>query len=602
MPTKAPKSKTNAAMSARKKRNNTELDKLEKAEVKLKAKSPKPGSKEALLLDAIKRKRKALKEQNKLIDKYLATKSKSKRASLKKQIEENELPPFPYTKTGSICVKCLEKKAKLTKVDFLDGSDTKTLGSEGKQFVNLPLNVSRKGPLASLTTSSKVKKWVSSKFAKNLDRVGASVRVKAEVSPALPGIPVYFRLVADPKNAEYTNSKTDPTKRELTRNPNFGDDTAKRSGEWLALEFTNQKGIAIARLKVSQAGANVYEIEAKTLDGTKKKGAAKIKTARLVYFKEFRMDDANISAMPASLSKYKSEFKKYDIILENLTRSTMTHMHNVDMYVNLNEFKNHLRTEYSASNAASKSPYVVTIAYTDQLAIKRENQPLTQVGVDVGPGKALVNIKVETPGNRVGDTATVPRPLWNNLVPGEGWWVSCKYTPDSGGAVVELTEDKCTAWGSDPSYWIQVDVTGLPAGTGKIEMVVHVAEWFAGGLAFGGTSNVICVCTRSWWTPMAVSKQECVLNHEMGHKIQMVADGLTNHPDKTATHYDSSKGHVGNHCFFGCAAGQATYATTANHTDSKCVMYGAVNEKTEFCVNCGPAIRKVDLTAGWSSI
>lgn len=602
MTTKLAKSKNNDAMSARKRRNDKELAKLDKAEAKLKAKSSNPGSKNDLLLDAIMKKRKALETQNKLIGKYLRSKSKSKRANLTKQIEESELLPFPYTETGSICVKCLEKKAKLTKVDFLDGSESKTLGGEGKQFVNLPLNVSRTGPRTSLTSSSRVKKWVSSNFAKNLDRVGASVRVKADVSPALPGIPVYFRLIGDSNNAKYSNSTTDSTKRELTRNLNFRDDIAEQGEPWPVVEVTNQKGIAIARLQVSQAGGNKYEVEAKTLDGTKKKGTAKIKTDRLVCFKEFKMNHVDVKPISASVGKYVGEFGKHKITLENLSRVMMTHIPNVDMYKNIGDFKVQLESAFDGSNAKIKLPYVIAIAYTDHLAIKRENQLLTKLNALVGPGKPMINIKVETPGNRVGDTSFAPRPLWKNLVPGEEWWNSCVFTPEGGGTPIDIAEAKCVPFGGDEAYWVQVDVTTLPAGKGTIDLNVNVVEWMAGGLAFGGTSNVICVCTRAWWKPMPITEQECVLNHEMGHKIQMVADGQSNRPDKVSTHYDSSKGHIGNHCFFGCAPGQTIYATVANHAISKCVMYGQVNKKTEFCTNCAPAIIKVDLRGGWSSI
>ncbi len=599
MPTSSTKSKDNAAMSARKERNEKELEKLDKAQAKLEAKSPKPksGSKDALLLEAIKKKKEALKTQNKLIDKFLKSNSKSKRANLKKEIEESELPPFPYAKAGSICVKCLEKKAKLTKVDFLDGSDTKTLSAEGKQFVNLPLNVSKKGPLRSLTTSSQVKKWVSSKFAKNLDRVGPSVRVKAEVSPALPGIPVYFRLVGSSNNAKYSNSKTNLAKQELKRNSNFDDDTAKPDKPWVALEFTNQKGIAIARLKVSQAGGNEYEIEAKTLDGTKKKGAAKIKTDRLVYYKEYKMDSPKVKEA-SSLGKFKDAFEKGKITLESIGKTKMTHIPNIG--TDTSAFVTELRDAFDGSDAPQKEPFVIAIAYTDHLAVKRENKMLSSSVVNVGPGKPAVRIQVK--GDGLTNPAVKTRSLWMNLVPGESWLVDAEFHPQGGGATTDL-KAKCKAVpvGADNCSTVEVDVSSLPAGSGVVKVTVNWVDRMRGGLALGN-NNAALVCTRAWWRDKPNDEQVHVMIHEVGHKVQMVADGTGIRPDKVKTHYDSSKGHVGDHCYKGNADGQARYDAPTDAANAQCVMYGSTNPNLEFCGNCTPAVRKVDLSGGWSSI
>lgn len=598
MPTKSSKSKNNSEMSARKERNEKELDKLHTAEVKLKARSPKPGSKNDLLIDAIKKKRKALEAQNKLIDKYMASNSKRKRSSLKQQIEDDDLPPFPYTKAGSVCVKCMEKKAKLTKVDFLDGNDSKTVNGEGKQFVNFPLNLSRTGPRTSLATSSKIKKWVDSKFAKNLDRVGTSVRVKAEVSPALPGIPVYFRLIGDSNNARYSDSKTDPAKRELTRNLNFGDDTSKPSDPWRVIEFTNKKGIAIARLKVSQAGANVYQVEAKTLDGTKQKGAGKIKTDRLVYYKEFKMESPKVKEA-TSLGKFKAAFAKGHITMESLGKTTMTHLPNID--TDTSDFLRELRDAFETSDAVNKMPFAIAIAYTDHLAVKRANKMLSSATVDVGPGKPAVTIDVR--GDGLTNPAVKTRYLWNNLVPGEGWLRNATFHPSGGGATTDL-KSKCKAvpgGNPDACCQVEVDVSALPAGRGVIKITVDWVDRMRGGLALGD-NNAALVCTRAWWKDASNDSQVQVMIHEVGHKVQMVADGRGIRPDKVKTHYDSSKGHVGDHCYKGNADGQARYDAPTDAANAKCVMYGSTNANLEFCANCEPAVRKVDLSGGWSSI
>ncbi len=99
---------------------------------------------------------------------------------------------------------------------------------------------------------------------------------------------------------------------------------------------------------------------------------------------------------------------------------------------------------------------------------------------------------------------------------------------------------------------------------------------------------------------MSADEQEQVIVHEIGHKIQMTATGNGISPDKISTHYDNSKGHVGNHCYKGNPDNQERYDSTTDLDNSTCVMYGSTNGKIKFCSECQPAVRKVDLTAGWS--
>ncbi len=86
--------------------------------------------------------------------------------------------------------------------------------------------------------------------------------------------------------------------------------------------------------------------------------------------------------------------------------------------------------------------------------------------------------------------------------------------------------------------------------------------------------------------------------HEVGHQFGMTTDGTGILPDKIATYYDSSKGHVGNHCHYGIPAGQARYDSKVDLSRSRCVMYRATNGHSDFCVNCANAMKKVDLLSG----
>jgi len=187
--------------------------------------------------------------------------------------------------------------------------------------------------------------------------------------------------------------------------------------------------------------------------------------------------------------------------------------------------------------------------------------------------------------------------LWHDLVPGEGWFVDAKFI-DDGGDQTSIPADR-VSHGLVGSGWkkVVVDVTGLPEARGTVQVTVDVVDRMRGGLALGG-ANQTCVCTRAWWRDQSEAKQECTIIHEFGHKVYMVTDGTGQLPDKVDTHYEN-KGHVGNHCYKGCADGLDNYNTTANKNASQCVMFGTVNEKNAFCDNCGKAVKKMDIGGGW---
>jgi len=240
------------------------------------------------------------------------------------------------------------------------------------------------------------------------------------------------------------------------------------------------------------------------------------------------------------------------------------------------------------------------VIFTDHLAVKNPSQSVIKSGVDVGPGKAAVVVPIAGPG--LTNPAVAARSLWKDLVPGEGWFVSASYTPDGGGDAVTIPEAKCSALpaGSSNCTRVSVDVTALPAGTGTITLVVDWVDRMRGGLSLG-SGNAVCICSRAWWQNKNTAAQNQVLVHEVGHQVGMVADGSGSLPDKVATHYDSSKGHVGDHCHHGVAAGQARYDGAADLTASDCVMYGATNGKLAFCANCVPTVRKLDITGAIAS-
>ena len=301
--------------------------------------------------------------------------------------------------------------------------------------------------------------------------------------------------------------------------------------------------------------------------------------------------------MATDIGSVKGEFGAHGLELIELPAVEMDHIQNVSTD-DEDAYENKCKTAFNGSPGKGKLPYAVAIGFTDQLAVKNPGVELTRLGVQVGPDQGPVVVPVVANGMRSGD-GPATRSLWKDVVDGQGWFVSATFTPD-GKSAINLTEADCTPVpfaASTPSDCtkIEVDVSKLAVGSGTLKLQVNVVDRMRGGLSFGG--NRICVCTRSWWKDRDTAAQLQTMTHEMGHKVGMVCDGARKLPDKPDTYY-KDKGHVGSHCHFGLPV----LDSYSNASNPKCIMFGsnATGRPSNFCENCAPAVRKMDLSAGWT--
>lgn len=490
--------------------------------------------------------------------------------------EEGEDEKMPAKKPDDPVQPCpaeQEDEPKIISVAYLDGADDKEIAG-GKQIVNLPRDA----------------KWVDGVEAQNIDRLSHKPRIKVRFNK--PGSHSFkVKYLPDGGNAVYSGA-------EKGRTSHFKYQDQQKS---YSTDGDGTKILPIDDFFVAAAGKDKYKLEAEDDKGNKVQ-SGDLEIHRLIYYVEIKMK--TLSAVATSLGTLEGEFAKHNIKLVALPSVEMDHMPNIGAGDD-NTFKTKARTAYDTSQAPGKQPYVVAIAYTDHLAVKNPNQRVIKASVQVGPGKPAVDIPIAGPG--LTNPAVKDRYLWNNLVPGEGWFVSAKFLRDGGTPGtddVAIPEAQCTAVPAsaakpDMCKKVSVDVTGLPAGTGTITLEVHWVDRMRGGLSFPG-GNLICICTRAWWADKTTEQQNQVMVHELGHTVGMVADGTGKLPDAVATLYTSAKGHVGNHCYNGNADGQARYDSATDSANSTCVMYGATNGKSAFCGNCAPAVRKLDICDGWS--
>jgi hypothetical protein len=163
---------------------------------------------------------------------------------------------------------------------------------------------------------------------------------------------------------------------------------------------------------------------------------------------------------------------------------------------------------------------------------------------------------------------------------------------------------------SAPRYDALFDhLAGVPGKSFKgarLRLRLSAVEGFSGGWSVSRT-GVIVVATMGHWVK-AKDDRECILLHELGHFIGMVANGKVFAPIAPA-HYYTGQGHKGPHCSVG-----VTPRTTGllkrktKWTGSpQCVMFGSTAAYDEadkrhaspvhFCDACKPVVKKLDLSA-----
>ena len=151
----------------------------------------------------------------------------------------------------------------------------------------------------------------------------------------------------------------------------------------------------------------------------------------------------------------------------------------------------------------------------------------------------------------------------------------------------------------------------MPAGKIDIVFEVNKVAGFSGGFSWGGGGFALTTCcTKAWFEDKPQSKSDVIWNHELGHRMGMVAygnktsiRGANKLPDGPPTLYGENrgvndKGHQGPHC-----EKNVTYNATTNVWAGipGCVLFGAtgigaVDSPLDYCSECTKIVRKLDLS------
>ncbi len=489
-------------------------------------------------------------------------------------IPYEERKPYQVKEAESPVAVKQEEKAVIQSVDLLHESDDTPASRDVIQYVNLPVNID------------------FTDKAKGVYQNRLSQKLKVKITFNKQG-KHNFKLKLKPNNGNVNYSAN-----ELMRNPNF-----KHMDQELSFTTdSNGEKILKNEVFVSAAGGDSFIVVASDEQGNNVE-SPKVETKRKLYYVEAKMQ--NLTSIVSSLNTFTSEYDKHNIECEAFPSFHIPHMPNIGNATDSNAFKNSVRAGYASSSGSSKNPHCVVIAYTDHLAVKNTNRSLAISSVHAGVSTPI-NIAIEGRGiDQLRDPTIKRRALWNNLISGEDWFIECYFIKNGGNPTTDkipIPKSRCSPIqkaGYPIGYYdsVDIDVSWLPAETGTITLKVNWVDRMRGGLSFRGT-NIVAICTKSWWQTRSELDQNQVIVHEVGHQLGMVANGNGILPTKTSYHYDNSKGHKGNHCHAGIPVGQTRYDSRTDKGISTCVMYGATNGKSAFCSECAKALKKVDLING----
>ncbi len=429
---------------------------------------------------------------------------------------------------------------------------------------------------------------------------------------------------------------------------NSGDYAAneKNRNENFKLRIVGSSASTGKKTKLSQqvylpaAGGCQYKLEAKygrkTIESKKT-----IETWRRIYYQIFSMKGVPI----APLNQFQDAFKKYFIdMLEMfpaegkdklILRETLYDSDDSGGQSNENaviaDAKKYYKIGKYQPNAVA-AIFVKKIATYEEIVVKTQIKSIPSYWDALwGPSETVFEVVLK---DRYRSDAYLWKDLASEKDAGNYWLLSWSmvtssgkklplrknavtideslYCKKRGGRKYGFSKLKVTVHKSDIGHWFKTEKV-------FIKLKVRVVKGFSGGYS-KNSKNVIFIATRVWWNTKdySASKLSYILNHEMGHKLGMVAAGdsppagagffawinpkAPNRPPNIYGQYyngplANNKGHQGPHC-----EKNATYNATTNVWTGLpgCVMFGSTGNETgasppDFCADCGKVVAKLDL-------
>jgi hypothetical protein len=422
---------------------------------------------------------------------------------------------------------------------------------------------------------------------------------------------------------------------ELIRNPNFKGTTG------LSDVSTEVEVLLEGEFQLPAAGGNKYKIEAKD-ENDNLIESAEVEVKRKLYYQFMHMEDsvdATKKVTPYALTQLENHCNKYHVVLTKAGTDKKIPFHktismNLDGNYTYSNFGSDVKNVYDISVAHKKVGCAAVLSC--YIATRLQAPELVRT-ITIGTPSSDTHI-TSTSVQLKGD-----KHLWHGLDDADdtvkNWFVSgnVEYVSSVAGSTPTLlTIDRAdvgvagTASNTHGGHK-HVAITITPAlqvllsntqGTLTFKILLNIVAGFSGGFSYDPGSCPITTCsTKSWWEDNSPSNSDVIWNHEVGHRMGMVAYGNKDHrtsnpkffykpklPDAPTTLYGenrdvNNKGHQGPHCEKG-----VTYNAANNIWSGTpgCVLFGAtavltatgsvISSPLDYCADCTDIVKKLDLS------
>jgi len=471
------------------------------------------------------------------------------------------------------------------------------------------------------------------------DRCGA---LEIKTAFASGSVPLSYKVKVTPSGSDDVTYTT----AELGRNKNF------KMTKGATDLGTSAEVVMSDTVKLPAAGGNKYKLEAKDANGKVVK-SEEIEAKRKLYYQFMHMEDTNGKVTPYALTQMEGHCANYHIVLSKAGTDKKIPFHKC---VNSGAggrfshvgFAADVRAEYDLT-APQKKVGCVTALSNYVASFKSTTKTLTHsIG---GPANPKISI---TPSVAAGVATTVGIPgkitlsiltghefLWYGLDDDDDlakvWFIdgAASFTPNTSSASpsamagqsiqisrtdVSIGGTKMRTHGGHQVIEVTVNpgstldnMISQASGTLDFAFELNRVKGFSGGFSWGGAGFALTTCcTKAWFEDKQPSKSDVIWNHEIGHRMGMVAFGDKPNatypnpklPDAPPHLYGekrgvNDKGHQGPHC----EEGAVTYnATTKRWSGTPgCVLFGATGTSAAsspltYCSDCEPVVRKLDLS------
>lgn len=481
----------------------------------------------------------------------------------------------------------------------------------------------------------------------SIDRCGA-LEIKSAFAQG--GIPLSYQVKVSPSGSDNVTYNA----AEKSRNSKF------KMTKGASDLGTTAEVILSDSVKLPAAGGNKYKLEAKDANGIVVQ-SAEIEAKRKLYYQFMHMEDSNGKVTAYALTQMEGHCAKYHI---KLTKSGTDKKIPFRKCINLAAggrfshvgFAADVSAKYDLPAPFKKVGCVTALSNYIASFILTSKSFTHTIGGAANP-KIVINrtglsgLPAILPIGKVSITVlTGTAFLWYGLDDDDDlakkWFIdgAVSFTPNSSStspsamlgqsipinrADVSIGGTKARAHGGYQVIDIAINqgsaldkMLSQTSGTVKFAFELNRVKGFSGGFSWGGGGFALTTCcTKAWFENKLSTNSDVIWNHEIGHRMGMVAHGDKDHtatnnkfrkkpklPDSPPNLYGENigindKGHKGPHCEKG-AVRYTLNATTRKWSWSGlpgCVLFGATgtaagSSPLDYCSDCEPVVRKLDLS------